>query len=59
MDASETSDLVPEAETNRRRRLISEVIKEITATGGGLRMAENLSREELYGERFKDHDPIR
>ena len=37
-----------ETETERRRRMLREVIAEITANGGGLRMADNLSREELY-----------
>lgn len=31
-----------------RRRRLREVVDKITADGGGLRMAENLSREELY-----------
>ena len=35
-------------EVERRRRMLREVIEKITANGGGLRMAENLSREELY-----------
>ena len=43
-----------ETEDSRRRRLLSEVIDEITANCGGLRMSENLSREDLYGERFSD-----
>ncbi len=33
---------------DRRRRLLSQVIEDITANGGGLRMADNLTREELY-----------
>ncbi len=33
---------------NRHRQRMNEVIEEITANGGGLRMAENLPREELY-----------
>ena len=37
-----------ETETERRRRMLCEVIAKITANGGGLRMADNLSREELY-----------
>ena len=37
-----------EAEVERRRRMLREVIEEITANGGGLRMTDNLSREELY-----------
>lgn len=56
MDASETDDVGIEAKTRRRRRLLSEIVEEITANGGGLRMSENLSREELYGERFNNRD---
>ncbi len=37
-----------ETEAERRRRMLREVIEEITANGGGLRMADNLPREELY-----------
>lgn len=39
---------VGESEAERRACGIREVIAEITADGGGLRMADNLSREELY-----------
>ena len=46
-------------EDSHRRRLLSEVVEEITASGGGLRMSENLSREELYGERFKNRNTLR
>ena len=59
MDAPETNDLEPKAENSRRRRLLSEAVEEITASGGGLRMSENLSREDLYSERFKDRDSFR
>ena len=40
----------PDAETQmeRRQRRLDEAIDAITADGGGLRMADNLSREELY-----------
>ena len=48
-----------ETEDDRRRRLLSEVVEEIVADGGGLHMSENLSREELYGERFTDRDALR
>ena len=44
--ASQEPDVATEAE--RRRRMLREVIERITANGGGLRMADNLSREELY-----------
>lgn len=51
------NSLVPEQAPRRlqdetavglRRRRLQEVIETITADGGGLRMADNLSREELY-----------
>ena len=37
-----------ESEAERRARGIREVVEQITASGGGLRMADNRSREELY-----------
>ena len=37
-----------EAEAEGRRRMLWEVVEKVTAKGGGLRMADNLSREELY-----------
>lgn len=37
-----------ETEAERRYRMLREVIEKIIANGGGLRMADNLSREELY-----------
>ena len=37
-----------ETESERRYRRLREVIEKIIANGGGLRMADNLSREELY-----------
>ena len=45
-----TADEGPDVETEaeRRRRRLRAVIEKITANGGGLRMADNLSREELY-----------
>ena len=39
----------PESARDRRSRLLDEVVGEITAGGGGLRMADNLPRESLYG----------
>ena len=45
---------VPESAGERRSRLLDEVIAEITADGGGLRMADNLPRESLY-----DRDALR
>ena len=44
----------PESARERRSRLLDEVIGEITADGGGLRMADNLPRESLY-----DRDALR
>lgn len=43
-----------ETERERRARLLDEVIRDITADGGGLRMADNLPREALY-----DRDALR
>ena len=39
-----------ESETplERRHRLLREAVESITANGGGLRMSENLPRDELY-----------
>ena len=58
-DASQISEMELEPENKRRRRLLNEVVDEITANDGGLRMSENLSREELYAERLKDRDALR
>ena len=44
----------PESASDRRSRLLDEVIEEITADGGGLRMADTLPRESLY-----DRDALR
>ena len=35
-------------EFERQRRLMNDMIEEITANGGGLRMADNLTREALH-----------
>ena len=43
-----------ETESQRRRRLITEVLGDIHACGGGLRMADNLPRDDLY-----DRDALR
>ncbi len=43
-----------ETADERRRRLLSQAIEDITANGGGLRMSENLPREALY-----DRDALR
>lgn len=37
-----------ETRLERRRRLLEEVVADFDARGVGLRMADNLSREELY-----------
>ena len=37
-----------ETERERRSRMLDEVVADITADGGGLRMADNLPRESLY-----------
>ena len=43
-----------ETADERRRRLLTQAIEDITANGGGLRMSENLPREALY-----DRDALR
>lgn len=43
-----------ETERERRARLLDEVIRDITADGGGLHMADNLPRDALY-----DRDALR
>ena len=58
-DVIEVSALDLETEDDRRRRLLNEVVEEIVANGGGLHMSENLSREELYSERFTGRDALR
>ena len=42
-------------EFERRRRLMNDVIEEITSNGGGLRMADNLSREALHDRNSLRH----
>lgn len=37
-----------ETELQRRRRLLSEVVANVDARGVGLRMSENLPREQIY-----------
>ncbi len=51
---SEAGRQMDEPEHERRRRLMHEVIQDIRARGGGLRMADNLPREALY-----DRDALR
>ncbi len=48
VDRTADRNLELETEGELRRRMLREVIEKITANGGGLRMADNLSREELY-----------
>ena len=43
----------------RRRRLLKDVFEKITANGGGLRMSDNQTREELYDEAINGPDAIR
>ena len=43
-----------ETESQRRRRLITEVLADIHVRGGGLHMADNLPRADLY-----DRDALR
>ena len=52
--ASEASESVGEAEHERGIRLMHEVLRDIRARGGGLRMADNLPRDALY-ERNAHH----
>ena len=47
VDESRTRVNDSETALQRRRRRLKEVIDEITANGGGLRMEENLPREAL------------
>ena len=54
VDVTRTRVKDSETEGQRRRRLLKEVIEDITANGGGLRMEENLPREALY-----DRDALR
>ena len=51
----------PHSETplERRIRLMNEVIEDITANGGGLRMSENLTRDELYDEAINGPNAVR
>ncbi len=48
-----------ETPLERRIRLMNEVIEDITANGGGLRMSENLTRDELYDEAINGPDAVR
>ena len=54
VDVTRTRVKDPETALQRRRRRLKEVIDDITANGGGLRMEENLPREALY-----DRDALR
>ena len=48
--ANGTGPELPETESarERRSRLLDEVVGEITAGGGGLRLADNLPRDAIY-----------
>ena len=48
VDVTKTSGQDSETESERRRRLLNEVISDFDARGVGLRMADNLPREALY-----------
>ena len=48
-----------ETPLERQIRLMNEVIEDITANGGGLRMSENLTRDELYDEAINGPDALR
>ena len=47
-DETEANEQGAETESERRRRLLNEVLADFDARGVGLRMAENLPREALY-----------
>ena len=46
--ASAADERVEEAESERRRQLMHEVLRCIRARGGGLRSVDNLPRDALY-----------
>ena len=48
VDVTKTSGQDSETESERRRRLLNEVISDFDARGVGLRMADNIPREALY-----------
>ncbi len=48
-----------ETADDRRRRLLKEVVDDITARDGGLRMSENLPREALYDREVLSGDEAR
>ena len=48
-----------ETPLERQIRLMNEVIEDITANGGGLRMSENQTRDELYDEAINGPDAVR
>ena len=47
-----------ESEGERRGRLLREVVSDFDARGVGLRMSENLSREELYDREAARYDGL-
>ena len=42
-----------ETREERRRKALEALFAKMDAEGGGLRASENLTREELYDERFR------
>ena len=48
-----------ETPLERQVRLMNEVIEDITANGGGLRMSENLTRDKLYDEAINGPNAVR
>ena len=48
-----------ETPIERQVRLMNEVFEDITANGGGLRMSENLTRDELYDEAINGPNAVR
>ena len=47
-DGTASTEPGPEAAVELRRRTLDDVLADFAARGVGLRMADNLSREELY-----------
>ena len=58
-DVEAPKPMTKEEELKRRRKAIEEVVNSITANGGGLLMSENLTREELYEEAWRERNAIR
>lgn len=56
---SDAERLTEDKRFDLRRRRIQEVVDNITANGGGLLMSENLTREELYEEAWRERNALR